>query len=169
MNIFFSIGERAGMIGLLAALADGHTASGVVSYGDIGAEIAKLLYFPVYRSLGEAEEKMSGDLLLSVHGREIVPRETLRRFRYGGINVHPCYYDFPGANPIRRWSHAHRNKTERELEVVAHTMTAKIDRGIPLAREYCVLDPGESEEKIYNSLYPVYAKVVIRALRKVNP
>lgn len=164
MRIGFMVGNQAGMVGMLAALADGHHAEWVLPSGSGVRRLAGLLGIPMI------DEVVGGpDVILSVHGRMIVPERTLRACRYGGINVHPAYFGFKGADPIKRWADMNkRHHYEKELEIVAHEMTSVLDSGAIYAIEYAVVDPGIGVERIYNHLYPFYASVVIKALRRIR-
>src|SRR5437867_5076434 len=105
MILFVAAGRTAGCVGLLTALALRHEVLGVVGYdgeveslaGSLGLEVSTSLKRDAVRGwLARA------DLMLCVHGREIVSADLLALPRYGGINVHPCLYRYKGADPVGR-------------------------------------------------------------------
>jgi methionyl-tRNA formyltransferase len=160
-------GKQAGLIGLLSAAAVSDITA-VVAYDSIIEDIANKLGYPtrVSVSLLRAYEVAESDLLLSVHGREIVSDALLSRFPRGGINVHPMLEQgYKGAYSVSR---AIANK-EPVISVSAHRMTAEVDAGEVLCTERFRLPstfyqqprtPGE----VYNLLYPLYAEVVVATL-----
>ena len=100
MNIAYMGGRQAGIIGLLTVQALGHDTPLIVVSDPQMEQVARsLTYGAVYRSLSEINDWDSVDLLLSVHGREIVSQSVLEGLPLGGVNVHPCLFGFKGSNP----------------------------------------------------------------------
>ncbi len=171
MNIVFYGNRQAGMVGLLTAMVLGHHI--VEVWEDEGYGILGIDELPLRRRVIRSKSDLvvpdqEVDLLLCVHGRRIIPKEVLKRFRLGGINLHPFLGKYPGANPVERAILA----GEREATVYAHIMTAQVDRGevvahatinIPTKFELPALDVVH----IYNELYPLYAKVTAIVLKKL--
>ena len=169
MNIAYMGGRQAGIIGLLTIQALGHDLAHVVAYDANMAKIARsFTWEDVYRSLSEVNNDWEGvDLLLSVHGREIVSQSLLDRLPLGGINVHPCLYGFKGKNPVERFLKSNC----KQASVGAHCMTSHIDEGEVLCEEYLQRNGSwTTVEEVYNHLYPLYPLVIHSALNNLeNP
>lgn len=162
MKILYLGGETAGMIGLLTLLAKGHRPDVIAYSSDL---------FPLLSSVrcwGQriAEvEPIGYDVLISVHGREIVPADFLKELSLGGINLHPCLSFFKGARPIKRALEA----GETRFSVGAHKMTEVVDGGEVLVEKFIEI-PGASaynEAEIYQRLYPLYVEVLSEVLEKI--
>ena len=136
----------------------------VVAYDDWLADLARDLGYLVRRSLEEAVIPHGVDLILCVHGREIVPPVVLARTRYGGVNLHPCLSRYPGKDPIGRLL----NDNGKTATVGAHWMTDDVDAGPVLVELDYVLSWETSREAVYSALYPLYARVVLEALAMVE-
>ena len=164
-------GRQAGCTGLLALLAYPEVQVGVMRAYDPLSDALRERYgvlpwedFP--NPPGGRGRRW--DLLVSVHGREIVPDETLKRFTMGGINVHPYLSRYPGADPVGRaladgdWQHA---------SIGVHWMTDVVDGGeVILERPVDLSDMDyASRDEIYNALYPHYALALIDALVLILP
>lgn len=170
MRLAVLAGKQAGMVGMLAAAAAGHHIAEVVAYDEIVYDVAYHLGYLTRRKLSEAYLGHV-DLILCVHGREIVPDEILGKAKYGGVNVHPMLSKYPGADPVGRWLQSNGrllHESERIASVGAHRMTDKIDGGPVLCEEFVTIhdaaDPYIGPGPIYNLLYPLYARVVLQAL-----
>ena len=111
----------------------------------------------VYDSIKQL--KTESRILLSVHGREIVPDEILKRYGYC-VNVHPFYEKYKGISPIKRAIADHYTKAD----VTAHRMTSKVDEGEILFQEKTIVK-GRTEQEIYSELYPLYAMVIRQVIR----
>jgi len=171
MRIVFYGNKQAGMIGLLTALAMGKEV--VEVWEDEGFGIPGLNWLPIKRrkiysrsDLMLLGSDVEADLLLCIHGRKIVPEETLQKFKYGGVNLHPFLDKYPGSRPVARALLAR----ERIASVYAHQMTSEVDKGeivayattqIPTIDEHPDLDVVH----IYNHLYPLYALVTSEVLK----
>jgi len=151
------------MLATLIILSKNHHLLGVVSYSQELNEILKCLNIRIFKSIKDSEFNellKKADLLLSVHGREIVPLNILRLPHLKCINIHPYLYKYKGAYPIKQ---ALEEKNWR-ASVGAHFMTEKIDEGEVIVEEFKDVDPKDSEEEIYNQLYFLYCKVIIKVL-----
>ena len=172
MKTVFMGGKQAGYIGLLTLCATGNRPSAVVAYSRSVDQLAVMLGLPVYGSLhGRGitarllEMQLSvTDLLVSVHGREIVSGDLLAMPKYGGINVHPCLSDYPGANPVERYVN---DGQTRPASVGVHRMTSVVDGGEVLVEEFVDIPGPLTVEGVYNELYPYYATALIKALEVV--
>ena len=151
MNISLLLGKTAGLLAFL--IAQKYNIVSIVAYDN--KEIYK--NYPVFDSIHDQKfiESLSQTrLLLSVHGREIVPKSILDKVAYKA-NVHPFYEKYKGSAPIDR---AIRDNY-RNADVTAHIMTEKLDNGeiiVQLHKEV----KGIVEQEIYNELYPLYVRVI---------
>lgn len=164
LKIAFMGGKQAGIMGALTVLATGHKISAAVSYSEDLARILRLFKVPLYKSIKSSGFKAavkSSDLLLCVHGREIVRQDLLTAPRLACINVHPFLYKYKGSDPVGR---ALRDG-EHKASVGAHIMTEKIDHGKVLHE--CFFDIGKplTVTDAYNILYPYYSEVLLRVLK----
>ena len=166
MKVVYLGGKQAGCIGLLTVLSAGYKVVGAVAYDEMMGGQAVMLEIPIYRSVKEpeVEELLSDcDLLICVHGREIVPKSLFELPRIASINVHPGLSDYKGADPVQR---LFKDKG-RIASVGVHRMTEEVDCGEVLSEVYVNVDGKKSVEEIYNELYPYYSKAILRALRKL--
>jgi len=159
MNVCFIGGKQAGCIGLLALIAKNCNIRCVVAYDDSVKEIAEKLKIMTYSTVKDKEflkflEK--SDLLLDVHGREIIKKELLDMPRLGCINVHPCLYNYQGVNPVQRLL----DDKNPKASVAAHYMVEKIDAGEVIIEEFIDVQGLNSIAEVYNKLYPFYAKII---------
>ncbi len=186
MKTVFMGGRQAGVIGLLTLCATGNRPLCVVYYSDDVKAVAEGLGIPriVRKIRGPGVEEAyfdlsieAVDLLVSVHGREIVSDELLALPKYGGINVHPFLSDYPGAGPVRQfikdyWCSIDPERTTPEKlgrpSVGVHRMTSEIDGGEILVEEFVDIAGPLTVEGVYNALYPHYATALIQALGKVE-
>lgn len=166
LKICFMGGKQAGIIGMLTILARGYKIIAAVSYSDDLTNILNIFGIPLYKSIndkGFIRVLGESDVLLSVHGREIVKRE-LRLPKYGAINIHPYLYKYKGPNPVEK---ALRDG-QFKASVGAHLMEEHIDRGKILVEEFIDVSGSNSVEEIYNRLYPYYAIVALKALDMIR-
>ncbi len=164
MKIAFMGGKQAGCLGLLTVYAAGHQPTALVAYDDLVQQLADSLSLPCYSSIrdsGFQDALAHNDLLLSVHGREIVPNRLLAVPPLGGINVHPCLYRYKGADPIGRFLQDGISKAS----VGIHCMTDKVDEGEVLVEEFVEVEGKETVDGVYNALYPYYTTALIKALK----
>ena len=95
------------------------------------------------------------DKLLSVHGREIVPDSILEKLDC--FNIHPYLYCYKGSKPIKRAI----DSGNRFASVGLHRMTREIDQGEVICEYFTKVDL-DSEERVYEQLYPLYKAMFIR-------
>lgn len=163
LKICFMGGRQAGVIGVLTALAKGNDIMAAVSYSDDVKTILDYFDIPVYKTIRDENfvEKLSdADLLLSVHGREIVKPDLLKLPRFEAVNIHPFLYKYKGADPVGR---ALRDG-ETKASVGAHIMQERVDEGPVLVEDFVDVSGASSVLGIYNKLYPHYAVVISKAL-----
>jgi methionyl-tRNA formyltransferase len=167
LDAVFLGGKQAGCVGLLASIAAGCDVRGVVGYDELVRELASALELRQFDSIGDDGTRgllRESDLLISVHGRELVPDDLLRLPRLGGINVHPCLYAYKGANPVGRLLADGNPKAS----VGVHRMTSELDGGEVLVEEFVDVSEASSVDAVYNRLYPHYATALVRALTKLT-
>ena len=160
-------GKQAGCVGLLAALAAGCRVTSLVYYDELVEQLGLVLEIPLFKSIAANEVRgalAASDVLISVHGREIVSNELLKLPRFGGINVHPCLYAYKGANPVGRLV-ADGNP---RASVGVHRMTEDVDQGEVLVEEFVDVSDATNVMDVYNRLYPYYAVALIRAITKID-
>lgn len=167
LKICFIGGSQAGIIGVLAVLSAGHRVLCAVAYSEALYGMLKILKIPLYCSVNDKNFVRSlkkADLLLSVHGREIVKKELIKLPRIGAINLHPYLYKYKGANPVER-AFADR---DFNASVGAHMMEEMVDEGRVLIEEFADAGGSKSVEEIYNRLYPLYGSVLLKVLDMVK-
>lgn len=167
LKIVFMGAKQAGMLGALAVLARGHRIVRAVSYSPELSGLLKSLSVPVHKSIREKKviDSLKGsDILLSVHGREIVRNDMLQMPKIGAVNIHPYLYKYKGTDPVGR---AFRDKEFRG-SVGAHIMEERVDCGRVLAEEFVDVGNPATAVEIYNVLYPLYPKVIMSALDAIT-
>ena len=166
MNIVMMVGKQAGLVGMLTVLAKGHTIKTAVCYDDITTNFCNDYSIPVLKSIKQLPEfdyaTTDSDMLLCVHGREIIPSKYFEMIQC--INVHPCLSDYPGKEPIKRLLDSGNTKAS----VGVNWMSEEVDHGksiieIPVDVEGC-----KTESEVYNKLYPTYVKVIHYAFNKLK-
>lgn len=163
-KVVFLGGRQAGCVGLLTVIAAGCRVQGVVAYDSTVETLATRLGLPLFASVKQPEvERLlsDSDLLVSVHCREIVPKKLLELPHLGGINVHPCLYQYKGSNPIDRLL----QDGCTQASVGVHRMTESVDEGEVLAEEFVDVTGKQSVDEVYNVLYPLYSLTLLKALR----
>lgn len=163
LKVCFMGGRQAGLIGVLTLLSSGAEILCAVSYSEDLTNVLNNLKIPIYNSVQDTNFiKMlhSSDLLLSVHGREIIESDILQLPKYGAINIHPYLYKYKGANPVER---ALKDK-EYKASVGCHFMEEAVDQGKALIEEFIDVSGVESVEEIYNKLYPYYCILILKIL-----
>ena len=167
LKICFMGGNQAGIVGVLTVLARGDRIVSGVSYSEDLTNILKILKVRTYKSIYDKSfiKRLQGaDLLLSVHGREIVDRNILKLPKYGGINIHPYLYKYKGADPV---GHALKDR-EFNASVGVHVIDEKIDSGRVIYEEFTDVAGSKSADEVYNKLYPYYCKVILKALTRIE-
>lgn len=157
MNIIFMGQKQVGCVGLLTVMALGHIVEVVVAYDDILIGLAQTLGLPIKETIKGCD--LAGKkLLVSVHGREIVPKELLELPYWGGINIHP--FPLAGANPIGKLI----EQGGDTVYLRAHRMEEKVDSGQTLAERVIDIKGLKTPQEVYNKLYPSYAEVLIEGI-----
>lgn len=167
MKVSFMGGKQAGCIGLLVLYAARCSVIGVVGYDKLVEMLAKKLNLPFFSSIQEdkfIDLVSKSDLLVSVHGREIVSTEILEKPPLGCINVHPCLYKYPGADPIGRLL---RDGNTR-ASVGVHYMVEEVDAGEVILEQFVDVSGKNTVDEIYNELYPYYALAILEAIEKIR-
>ncbi|MEK7165970.1 MAG: formyltransferase family protein [Patescibacteria group bacterium] len=170
MKIAFYGGETAGVVALLTLLARKQNVVVIFPQDaklNLIAEQFKLeqqdklqLKNPQY--IQKLSKKV--DLIICCHGRLILPNELVSKVK--SINLHPCLYKYKGLRPIRQLI---ADKNPR-ASVASHWMIEKIDAGQTIIEEFKKIEniQTKTEADIYNELYPIYVKVLIKTLEKIN-
>ena len=156
-------GHQAGAIGALTVLASQNDIIAAVSYSDeltIVLDSFGIESYPTIRNENFIASLKNADLLLCVHGREIVKPEVLVQPRFGAVNIHPYLYKYKGVDPVGR---AFRDGEFRG-SVGAHIMEERIDSGPVLVEDFVDISKADSIIEIYNRLYPYYAVVILKVL-----
>lgn len=164
MNVIFMGGRQAGCLGLLTLCSVGLRPIRVIYYDDMVFNLGLDLgfnYADTITAIKDLPDRL--DLLVSVHGREIVRPHQLAMFK-DAINVHPCLWKYPGADPVRRLIRDYGTKAS----VGCHRMTAEVDGGEVLAEEFIELKSANFIDEVYNQLYSLYPRVLLAALRKLG-
>lgn len=120
----------------------------------------------VHKSINEkgfARSLSEADILLSIHGREIVGGKMLEMPRFGAVNIHPYLYRYKGANPVAQ---ALKDRNFN-ASVGAHVMEPDVDEGEVLGEEFVDVTKAKSVEEIYNMLYPSYCRLVLDVLDRI--
>ena len=94
-------------------------------------------------------------------GRKIIPNRILNRGRC--VNIHPFLSKYKGLDPVGRAL----TDGETKGSVGAHYMTDEIDEGEVIVEEFTDISDCFTVKEIYNKLYPLYAKVVLKVLEVV--
>jgi len=160
-------GKQAGCIGLLSILATNCEVISVVAYDDNVEMAAKVLGIKVFKSIKEEgffDAVKKSDLLFSVHGREIIPKEILYVPPLGCINVHPCLYKYKGPNPVQRLLDDKNTKAS----VGVHYMSEDVDSGKVILEEFVDVQGKSTVEEVYNVLYPYYIMSIIKAIKIIK-
>jgi len=163
LNICFMGGKQAGIVGALTILAAGNNITSAVSYSDDLTDILSSLGISTCKSIKDNEfmKKLKGsDLLVSVHGKEIVSPDLLSLPSLGAINVHPYLYKYKGADPIKRAL----EDNEFQASVGVHYMSEQVDEGKVIVENFLDIFGSSSVEEVYNKLYPYYSKSILEAL-----
>ena len=166
MKIVYMGSKQAGMVGLLTVRADGHEILAAVCYDDALAVICRRIGIKVFDDINSWKVEVFlryADLIVSVHGRQIVRWETLEETYYGGINLHPCLSEYKGARPIDRMLADGKTRAS----VGAHWMTEEVDLGGTIVENFIEVN-GRTPVEVYNELYPLYSLTLLQALLKVR-
>ncbi len=163
MKIVYLGAKQAGCIGLLTLMANGHEILGVVAYDDMMELLCNQYKLKQYNSINNwrlAKPCELADLLVCVHGRELVPIERFGDAYFGGINVRPCLYKYKGASPIAQLL----AEGEAIASVGVHRMTTQIGVGEVLVEIKVDVSECKTEIEVYNKLYVYYSIAILKAL-----
>jgi methionyl-tRNA formyltransferase len=167
LKIAFMGGNQAGIIGALTILASKASISVAASYSEDLERLLKALGVKTCKSINSTFFKKmvkQSDLLICVHGREIVGKDILGFPRLAAINIHPYLYAYKGSDPVGRALRANNFKGS----VGAHIMTAILDSGKVIKEDFLDLEAVSTVEEMYNKLYPLYSSVLLKVLRKYS-
>lgn len=166
MTVCLMAGRQAGAIGVLTTLAKKIDVLAIVAYDEIVEMISEELNIPVYNSIHDKEfieHLTKSDILISIHGREIVSEDILNLPKICCINVHPCLYKYKGKDPIKRFL-KHSNS---KASVGVHYMTEEIDEGEVILEEFVDVEGIDGVESIYNALYPYYFLAISKSIDNI--
>lgn len=168
MKIIFYGGQQAGMVALLALLAQGQKIVCVVPVDETVAKIAECLKLNVKKvdNINDTDfvdylKSLEPDLFFCCHGRQIIKKPLLEMVQ--SVNLHPCLYKYKGKEPILRLL----ADQEKKASVGAHFMVEKVDAGSVLVEEFIETN-GKTQVEVYNDLYPLYASVAIKVLEEIK-
>ena len=167
LSVVFMGGRQAGCVGLLTLFGAECRVLGAVAYDAPVKTLAEALRVPTFESILDPGVRAllgRADLLVSVHGREVVPEDLLRLPVHGGINVHPCLSVYKGAHPIERLL----RDQHPTASVGVHRMTSQVDAGEALVEQFVDVAGKRSADEVYNALYPVYAITLLTALQRLR-
>lgn len=163
LKICFMGGRQVAIIGALTILSKGNSILSAVSYSDDLTHILNIFGISLYTSIndkGFIRTLSESDVLLSVHGREVVNADLLKLPKFGAINVHPYLYKYKGADPVER---ALKDNNFR-ASVGVHTMEEAIDEGKVIVEEFVDVSGATTAIEIYNRLYPYYCIAILKTL-----
>ncbi len=165
MNVIYLGGRQAGCVGLLTVKALGHNVMGVLAYDDLVKTLTYQLGLRPLKFLSECWNFISFNdiIIVSVHAKDIIPKELLDAMPYGGINAHPYLYAYKGISPVKQ-ALAEGNF---RASVGVHRMIEKVDCGEVLSEVFVDVSGQTTEEGIYNMLYPYYSIALIQAMAKL--
>lgn len=149
------IGQNAGLIGFLTVLSRGYKINGVVCYDSITKNVVRNYGIDVYDSILDYKDLIDNDILISVHGKEIVSSDILDSLLC--LNVHPCLYRYKGSNPVGRLI----DDGCRKASVGVHIMSDVVDGGEVVFELFKEVDL-DSVEGVYNQLYPLYHEAIFK-------
>ncbi|KHO46235.1 MAG: hypothetical protein QS98_C0004G0011 [archaeon GW2011_AR3] len=160
MKIIFYGGRQAGWTALMSCLARGYEIVAVIPQDETIEIAAKSLDLPIFglasldnSNFHEELKKTGGEIFLCCHGKKIIRKNILDNFKC--VNIHPCLWKYPGANPIERLL----RDNERKISVAMHKMTDKVDKG-DVIKELFKERTGKTVVEVYKELYPLYEEIV---------
>ena len=167
IKVLFMGGKQAGCIGLVTLLAAKCEIVSAVAYDEKTKAVCEELGLQVFSSIHDKgfDKRLHGcDLLVSVHGREIIPSEMLKIPSLGCINVHPCLYQYKGSSPVEKLLRDGNTKAS----VGVHYMTEDVDSGEVITELFIDVSGKKTVEEVYNTLYPYYILSILKAIDKIN-
>jgi len=167
LKVCFMGGRQAGIIGALSLVSAGHRILSAVSYSKELSLILQYYDVPLCLSVRNKdfiEVLKKSDLLVSVHGREIIEEKYLHLPRLGSINIHPYLYKYKGTRPVERAL----NDGNFKASVGVHRMEKEIDAGDVIIEEFVDVEEAKTIGEIYNILYPYYSLALLKALEIIT-
>ena len=168
MRVIFYGGRQAGVVSLLTLMALKHEIVCVIPIDEPVETVAKSLKLNIQKPENINSEEfvtylrgLQADLLICCHGRQIIKKELLSLCK--SINVHPCLYKYPGADPIQRLL---KDKNTR-ASVAVHWMEEEVDAGEVIVENFQEVE-SDTVEGVYNELYPLYSRTLVEALEKIQ-
>lgn len=154
-------GNVAGCIGHMTLKALHHNLAVIIAYDQIFAYFVHESGGWIFNTIKNVDKKAIAkcDLLVCMHGREIVTKDILKMIP--AINAHPCLYKYKGTDPIGRMLADGHTRAS----VGVHRMTEKVDEGEVLAEEFVDVTGCKTREEVYNKLYPYYSIALMKAMR----
>lgn len=165
MKCCMMLGKQAGVVGLLTVLAKKHKVMGAVCYNDMTRKICREFDIPTIDSIHDLRfySLLNGaSLLISVHGREVIPNYILEACKC--INVHPCLSKYKGKDPIKRLL----KNGGKKASVGVHYISDRVDLGRVITESFIDVSDCKTEIEIYNKLYPIYSIVISEVLDKIK-
>lgn len=157
----------AGTTALLTLLALGHRVVCVIPVDEPVEKTAKNLKLNIRKPKDLNDKKfveylkcLKPDFLICCQGRKILKEDILE---IPAVNLHPCLYKYPGADPIGRML----KEGNKKASVASHWMTPEVDRGKIIVEKFKEVE-GSNPVEVYNELYPLYAEVLIQTLKKIR-
>lgn len=123
-----------------------------VCYDELNLKVAKKLGCLCYSKLTLDNLTVHEEVILLVHGREIVRPPFLTRYKC--FNIHPYLYCYKGADPIGR---AIKDKN-KDASVGLHWMTSEIDSGKVIYEPHGRVKSFENHDIVYDQIYGLYKK-----------
>ncbi len=167
MKIVFYGARQAGMISLLTLLALKYKVVCVIPVDNPVERVAENLNLNIKKPKDINKKNfvdyllnLKPDLLICCHGRQILKKEILA---IPSINLHPCLYKYPGANPIGRLLES----GDKRASVATHWMTEAVDKGEVIVEKFLDVK-GSNVIEVYNELYPLYSEVLTKTLKKIK-
>ena len=152
--ITLMVGNIAGLIAV--SVAQKYGIDCLVAYDN--SSLYREMGFKVFDSIKYVT--IDSEILLSVHGREIVPIGILDKYKYA-VNVHPYFNKYKGKSPIKRAL----EDGNTSADVTSHKMIEKVDVGEIIIQETTTVW-GKTQQEIYTELYPLYARVIKKTIKE---
>lgn len=173
MKIFLSGQKSFGVAVLEALLAAGHEITGVavspqkVRKDKLYAAAAKHR-IPI---VSDGEHLVSDmipegtELIVSAHSHWIISGKCLERCRYGGIGFHPSLLPRHRGQDAVRWA-VHMGDAITGGSI--YELADKCDGGRILAREMLFIKPGWDYHDLWNALFPIGVRLLVKAVDDIS-
>ena len=170
MKIAFYGGQTAGLVTLLALLAQKVDVRFVIAEDENVHKIARNFNLELRPKESLENKKFISilkrdmDFFICCHGKKILSADFVNTLKC--INLHPCFYKYKGARPIRRLI----KDNNPRISVASHWMSEKVDIGKTIVEIFKIISnvSESTEAEIYNELYPLYVEVIIRTLKRLT-